>query len=727
VNTLKKRITEKTIIRIFVPNPALPLSLALVSKHNLLWVQPYALLYTFGTINDNIAFETVQFKTNITLYISNQYTSINTSSSDSWKLMISSFQNRYEYAKYVVDNIVTELRDTVINNGYHVCFEKIAVQQIYNDAFYCRTIDKISSDDVADDPVNTEVKMNPFILGSMIMFNLTKFAFAAYMFYYVNLKMNHLHALSEELIHNDLIVSNSTYEPPLWQNIFPSIIPLKFRVNFHIWEGWRLVFLHIILYTLATITCLTRLYWPVDTKDSGIITVTYISFKIPLLFLICSLNAGCTIIKLFFSKVPSHIQAQQGFSLVNNAGFAMKMLFGLFTSCLITAALVVSNYYVFQPFFIPMFSVDLFMFLVTLIVLTVTFWSSHTQGLNIQGWILLNSLSCGVINTKERLENYDIESSSALRAIYFMFGWILDVVWIFTLFILGMNTGVIIFRLAMCTMANLVIDTNTVAMYSYFITVGTTLWSFISDIERPFDYVKEFLLDRRLIFTREQIELYNNSVSNYSDTEVDDAYLQKMKGKYRIVHYRVLMTWSEYLTLSDMARVEMMAQAKITQFVVTLVILCIFYLGISTFDPNFIGGENKQLFTIISSSILPLVPTLMKYLAGRNSDMGNKALQSRLAKSLERLEGRKKVEFFPQSSDKPLPKDIGFEFCLLDATADRKKALQSLRRAKRVIKKVTTKKRKRVNETTHGDGDYELFSDLLLQECDSDQGEQQHV
>ena len=163
------------------------------------------------------------------------------------------------------------------------------------------------------------------------------------------------------------------------------------------------------------------------------------------------------------------------------------------------------------------------------------------------------------------------------------------------------------------------------------------------------------------------------------------------------------ITWRQYIELCEIANIERLSQAKIFQFVITLVILSVFFLGLSTFDPRFIGGENKQLFTIISSSFLPLVPTLMKYLQGRNSDISSKSIQNRLQKGLERIERTQRALIFNDQTGKQLVKDIGFELCLIDAVQGRTKALQAISKVKSAIKRFRSQRRTATN------GDYELM------------------
>lgn len=185
---------------------------------------------------------------------------------------------------------------------------------------------------------------------------------------------------------------------------------------------------------------------------------------------------------------------------------------------------------------------------------------------------------------------------------------VVDVCWIWTLYLLALNIGVVISRAMFSTITNLVVDTSTVPMYSYMLTLLTTMYTFIVETKKPFVGVKDMMYQSREPAQMAVIKTVNEKLLTMSPEDFRKRLEEKDIGYSRTVVYRTPMTWRAFLTVCEMAHVETLAQSKISQMAITLVVLCTLFLGVSVFDVNFFGGKNSQMFTVLGGSILPLIP-----------------------------------------------------------------------------------------------------------------------
>jgi len=257
----------------------------------------------------------------------------------------------------------------------------------------------------------------------------------------------------------------------------------------------------------------------------------------------------------------------------------------------------------------------------------------------------------------------------------------------------------VISRLMFSTIANLVVDTSTVPMYSYFITLATTIYTFLVETHKPFIGVKEMLLQSREPATLVSMKNQNARMLKLTPEEIEKRFMEKYRGyPARFVVHRVPMTWRVFLSVCEMAHVETIAQAKISQMVITLVVLCTLFLGVSVFDVNFFGGKNSQLFTVLGGSLLPLIPTILQKMTAATSDLNTNNFKNRVQSAIEKLEDKQRTMEFANAAQKLHP-DFRYRFHIVNVVSDRKKALQGLSKLKRTVTRL---------KTSHSD--YELMA-----------------
>jgi hypothetical protein len=447
-------------------------------------------------------------------------------------------------------------------------------------------------------------------------------------------------------------VSNSLRDPPYWQGIIP-FISVETKANFRLWDSLSLSFIHILLYLAMFATALTPAYWPVDNNQkivglpfqNGSREVTFLFMAIPIIIV----NAVCTLFKII---QKSYFDGNTILDQSKISGWARAIKFAFII--LISATSSIFSI-IFVLFIIPermpnykfvVYALGAFCFALGDII----YLSRSKVHIHHGVWYTIAERLANCFVTKyekekteeqEELEQLNPQqpvvskSVSPVQFCYMILSWIGNAIWIISLLLLAFNAGHVTIKVTWSTISNLIINSESLKTYSYFISIIGIFYKFTVDIEIPYKELRNEITSDRPTLSLTRMEINNNRLKDYDlETLKQDLMCSKDQAYY------TPMPWTSFFKVAKMIKIQHITKKIIIQMGATIFLLCIFFMAAESFNTRFFSSGNENvLFGLIVSTIMPLIPRIMEYFIQHQS-FESPISKVRLHHALEKLEMR---------------------------------------------------------------------------------------
>jgi len=242
--------------------------------------------------------------------------------------------------------------------------------------------------------------------------------------------------------------------------------------------------------------------------------------------------------------------------------------------------------------------------------------------------------------------------------VYWFPSWFFEFIWMFVFYYLTYMAAATLTRFLWSSILLFTLYPDQVQTYLYIFSVLLTLYRFWNELNEPYETIRAWILSNRGSFPLEWLPRHNTRMLKMTPMQRNDRKKTSLTGDY----IRPLTT-ELFLEVCKATNVGYLLRMTVVRLLVTMVVLCMFYLATTIFVP--LSGSAETLLRVLASSLLPFIPQLMNSLSNISKD--NSALasifQSRIKASLRMLERYNKP--------KNLPADMELRFVLLSSKVPR--------------------------------------------------------
>jgi hypothetical protein len=420
-----------------------------------------------------------------------------------------------------------------------------------------------------------------------------------------------------KLVQKHIHVSNALTKPPFWQFMIPGI-SLESKCNFKLWNGVWLITVHIFLYAVLLLSSFAPDYWPKSNGEGFLSFVgDYDGYEKRLFissFFVIALNATLTGYKIYsysYHEETLKIEPKFDSPSLKLLRAAVALIISMLTVLFVTLYII---------FFFP----EAFSFAKKII---------FGSGTVVYGFLLFSHLLRKSVYINNKLYNFvtksyvsnidadwELETTSLFgesrpnlsATVYIMLilpSWIATAIWRTTLMILAFHTGEIAERLFSSTLINILLNTDYITTYSYVASIIGIFYKFTTDIEAPFYRLRSILVQERGILDMERIVELNEDLKHSKVSQMKEDLLL-----FKNLYYLIPMTWLEFAKISKMVNIVHLTKKTLLQMLVTLFVLCVFFMAAKTHDSNIFERMNDNIIIgLVAGTIMPLIPKIVSY------------------------------------------------------------------------------------------------------------------
>ncbi|KAL0490797.1 RecA [Acrasis kona] len=556
----------------------------------------------------------------------------------------------------LINSFITQTNIMSLNTTYSVCWIKSDPNRASKSSFFCfRTKDKKM--------YSVDVLANEHYVTVDVVINIFQLVVAIGIVYIYVTNMNIIRK-SRKFI----FVTDSIKNPPMWQNLFPSI-PTSIAVKFRIFDSISLCVVHIILCTIVIFSQLQPEEWPALNYNFSLQFRNYLAnskqYWVAILLII--INTTFFLIKLI-SDNHRNLSIKVLPDVSTNK---TRVKFDRIIVSLVYAAACVSILVCYVFFGVPskrryrrvlwctgcvLFGIALFFNLHFMNIYAdkkLTSWLQSKFSFIGKGrkeekddtfYQLQEELSQEYYVRDEVLpkvaapkkDKYQKHLPYWLYLLVLIINYTIRSVWLCSLALMTFLAGFVVSRFIESTIDNILVNGDIISTYSYFFSIVGVMYKTKNDIELPYLKLKTLICNERGALSMERILHHRSEIRSRPYEEA-----KKDKENW----YLIPMTWTVFIRVSKLMRLRRQTLRTAAQAVFAMFILCVFHFSNLIFDVQFnkVFG-NSAIFAILATTVMPLIPKFISYLSEDEVGMDSKLFNARLNNAmllLERQEERR--------------------------------------------------------------------------------------
>jgi hypothetical protein len=618
----------------------------------LLFVRPYSKFYTFRRLTQNFAYPTVVLNEAVLGPIVANISQTNVpdliATHDLYKFWMKTLLTKIlREGSFVPTKSVKYSVCMLSFNIYEDEFDASDNEYSITSSFYCCGPDA-ENDNIIDCKFVNEGFVYTIIQVSLYCFRLF---FVGMIVHQVNKALRYLHA-KDYFLEN---VTNWTYVPPVYTATFvPNLRPLVYNSKYWIIIG--LALLHLAIYVACIVHSITPVSWQKDgvviSPENAIRYNLVFYLILPLLFIV---NICITVIKAFVQNAPNSSDND------DSSDAAEQVTLWRMLSCVgstlerIVRFVIIAIIAGFFSWIITLFIIRLQIIDTSRAIASILTGIIHFVGLVIyllltpsKTWIPLLSFQQeakgvqhnipemqtpqtphedsedendqqSLLQKPERRQQTTATSLLLRYLKYKVPTWIFEMIWLTSLFIPCFIAATVLIRAVWSTLLLFILDPMQVQLYLYIISLATTIWKFFNDLSTPYQRIKAYLVEKKDSKSINDVIKNNEKVIHLTEQSIKDEKREaKEQGEEPPEYkYYIILSWRRFMQLCDMINVAYLLRAVMVRLILTIFILCIYFLGTSMFDVRanvastgkLLGGGSSIVLGLFAAGLYPIFLT----------------------------------------------------------------------------------------------------------------------
>ncbi|KAL0492026.1 9 TM domain-containing transmembrane protein [Acrasis kona] len=451
--------------------------------------------------------------------------------------------------------------------------------------------------------------------------------------------------------YKSIYVTDSVKNPPMWQCAIPKL-SVKAAAMFNIWNTIWMCGVHLVVCTLTLLSSVIGdQQWPTtSTADDAPITglTTKGDHFYPLVACIITNTL------LFVIRVTSDNMRHKMVRMDNDhtwsgrtsrivLSFTISLAWGVLMAAYITL------------FIKPDHPIDLALWYTSVAVtFLIMFYKLYKTHIYMIKWfyfklnphrddsqfelndLLLTNGVAGVEEKPPRGGQYNIMFHHHFYCnLFFMFVYyMIRAIWLGTLIMMGYSTASFCARLIESTVSNIVVNSEQIATYAYVLCMVFVFYQFTLDIEQPYMKLKNLLSQNRPSLSLDQID-HNRRLARSITMDQIKQYVQMGRSPPA---YHVPITWTTFITLTRMMKIDQRNLRTVGELLLTVFILNVFFTTTAVFGNTQAVQIDYSYVAVLCGFLMPMIPKAVSYISDNQITMECDIWKTRMMNSIKLLE-----------------------------------------------------------------------------------------
>lgn len=526
----------------------------LIMYDTLLFLKPYAALYSFSTITERFEFVTMELRESVVLPKKKSKKVQELSVFGEAILNETSIAQFKPNAKY--DQL--KLCTPVLENSAIVRVDASAYQ-----TFNCL-------DMYMNQTLTTTANKPQLLLDNLL--SVLQIVVVVAFTYYVNLKLYHIRRVGKHRY-----VSDALSNPPYWQSIIPGI-SRKWKTNFRFWDSLWLMLVFALVYSLSIISTFVPTHWPLNNEESHFANLFFgfnakeLSMMIAT-FALIGVNILLTVYKIYRNATrEKHLKLKPAFPLYAQL---IMYLVAFMLSLFAVAVIVVMTIFVYPETLGP-FKLTLFIIL-WLSFGVIMLWYLLKKPVSVSFWLYSRLISYTDVKATQvnvqsdddyQLLNQDCKKPKLRKTLAFALivrSWLLAVVWNATLILISLRAGRVATRFLSTTLVNILLNTEYLSTYTYAASIIGVFYKFTIDVEKPYITLKNRIVTQRGSLNMPRILATNKYLRKCDENQMKSDLLLLRERKYVMP-----LKWTTFAKVAEMTKLPDITRRILIQVMITL-------------------------------------------------------------------------------------------------------------------------------------------------------------
>jgi hypothetical protein len=213
--------------------------------------------------------------------------------------------------------------------------------------------------------------------------------------------------------------------------------------------------------------------------------------------------------------------------------------------------------------------------------------------------------------------------------------YVFEAIWFLSWFFLCAIAATVFTRFVWSSLLLFVFNPDQVQIYLYGISILTTFYKFISDLNDPYARAKSTLVQNRWIMTTQAVQSFNKFILGMSKTQIFER-----KQTNEACDYLMIMKIKQFRELCSLVNIDYFMRQTLVRMFFTLFIIGMLFLGTTIFAGDGNPESLNNTMRILVSSLLPVIPNLIGAFAQAQQTADNTLFTYRFNKSLQLLESK---------------------------------------------------------------------------------------
>jgi hypothetical protein len=445
-----------------------------------------------------------------------------------------------------------------------------------------------------------------------------------------------------------VFVTDSTKNPPFWQCTFAPFCKTPQLTNFRFWDALQISVLHIVMSIFTLLSQFVPITWPKYNNDNDMWSP--LNERLPFFIWVLVVIIVNTI--LFFIKLVTECQHHRrvkvqmpntklskfiraGISLLCGAACLPILIF--YVGILPTSQSDYRRYLWYSSAVLFTFMMCVHLYRKTTYIDRVIMQRFNPNNIDEDDRYFELSENLSDISP-EHYNEFKIAHKKHFANYATLITFLLCLqqgAWITTQIVNTFTSMFVINRFLQSTIINCLVNSSMITTYGYIVSIFVVFYKFMIDIEAPYVKLKNMIAKERGGLSWDRILGYRTWCLTVPMQDI-----QTDLRMFREIYYVIPMTWTVFLRLSKVMRIERITNKVLIRMGLTLFTLCVFFMASQSFDNTFFSkvGSTNAVLAILASAVMPLIPKVMSMLDEREAGIDSAVFTLRLQNALRLLE-----------------------------------------------------------------------------------------